>query len=72
MMSFRYCDNITHYGVDDGERDPSFWKFNCTLVNDRNYRDLLDENVKNWLEEFKELWISGSFGYCSENIKFDS
>ena len=34
---------------------PSFWKFNSTLVNDSNYRDLLDENIKNWLEEFKEV-----------------
>ena len=41
-------------GVDDSERGPSFWKFNSTLVNDSDYRFLLDENIKNWLEEFKE------------------
>ena len=39
----------------DGERDPSFWKFNSTLVNDSDYRFLLDENIKNWLEEFKQV-----------------
>ena len=41
--------------MDDSECGPSFWKFNSTLVNDSNYRDLLDENIKNWLEEFKEV-----------------
>ena len=51
-------------GVDDSERGPSFWKFNSTLVNDSDYRFLLDENIKNWLEEFKEvvdkrvLWLT--------------
>ena len=42
-------------GVDDSERVPSFWRFNCSLVNDNNYRDLLDTNIKSWLEEFKEV-----------------
>ena len=42
-------------GVDDSERGPSFWKFNSTLVNDSDYRFLLVENIKNWLEEFKEV-----------------
>ena len=41
-------------GVDDSERGPSFWKFNSSLVNDSDYRFLL-ENIKNWLEEFKEI-----------------
>ena len=47
-------------GVDDSERGPSFWKFNSFLVNDSDYRFLLDENIKNWLEEFKEIvdrWV---------------
>ena len=39
----------------DGERGPRFWKFNSTLVNDIDYRFLLDENIKKWLEEFKEV-----------------
>ena len=53
-------------GVDDSERGPSFWKFNSTLVNDSDYRFLLDENIKNWLEEsnLKRLLISGFFGIC--------
>ena len=42
-------------GVDDSGRGPSFWKFNCSFVNDNNYRDLLDTNIKSWLEEFKEV-----------------
>ena len=31
-------------GIDNSERGPSFWKFNCSLVNDNNYCDLLDTN----------------------------
>ena len=42
-------------GVRDGERGPSFWNFNSTLVNDSDYCFLLDENIKNWPEEFKEV-----------------
>lgn len=33
-------------GVDDSERSPRFWKLNSTKVNDNNYRDLLDTNIK--------------------------
>ena len=42
-------------GAGDGERGRSFWKFNSTLMSDSDYRFLLDENIKNWLEEFKEV-----------------
>ena len=42
-------------GIDDSKRGPSFWKFNCSLVNDNNYCDLLDTNIKSWLEEFKNV-----------------
>ena len=40
-------------GIDDSKRGPSFWKFNCSLVNDNNYCDLLHTNIKSWLEDFK-------------------
>ena len=36
-------------GIDDSKRGPSFWKFNCSLVNDNNYCDLLDTNIKSML-----------------------
>ena len=42
-------------GIDDSKPGPSFWKFNCSLVNDNNYCDLLDTNIKSWLEEFKDV-----------------
>ena len=42
-------------GVGDCKRGLSFCKFNSTLVNDSDYRLLLDENIKNWLEEFNEV-----------------
>ena len=42
-------------GMEDCERGPRFWKFNSTLVNDSDYRLLLNENIKNWLEEFNEV-----------------
>ena len=60
-------------GVDDSERGPSFWKFNCSLVNDNNYRDLLDTYIKSWLEEFKEvvdkrvLWDLLKYSTCNQN-----
>ena len=47
-------------GVEDSECGPSFWKFSSTLVNDSTYCDLLGENIKNWLEEFREVvdkWV---------------
>ena len=36
-------------GIDDSKRGPSFWKFNCSLVNDNNYCDVLDTNIKSML-----------------------
>ena len=42
-------------GIDDSKREPSFWKFNSTLVNDNEYCQLLDGNFKMWQEEFKEV-----------------
>ena len=33
-------------GMDDSKRGPSFWKFNFSLVNDNNYCDLLDTNIR--------------------------
>ena len=42
-------------GVGDSERSARLWKFNSTLVNDSDYRFLLDENIKTWIEEFKEV-----------------
>ena len=46
---------LSFNGLDDSNRGPSFWKFNATLVNDNEYCQLLDENFKTWLEEFKEV-----------------
>ena len=46
---------LSFSGVEDGIRGPSFWKFNSSLVKDQDYCDLLDENVKEWLKEFKEV-----------------
>ena len=40
-------------GLEENERGPSFWKFNCTLINDQEYCDLLRSEYKNWLEDFK-------------------
>ena len=42
-------------GIDVSKRGPSFWKFSCSLVNDNNYCDLFDTNIKSWLEEFKDV-----------------
>ena len=40
-------------GIDNSKRGPSFWKFNWSLVNDKNYCNLLDRNKKSWFQEFK-------------------
>ena len=42
-------------GIDDSKLGPSFWKFNCSLVNNNNHCDLLDTNIKSWLKEFKNV-----------------
>ena len=42
-------------GIDVSKRGPSFWKFSFSLVNDNNYCDLFDTNIKSWLEEFKDV-----------------
>ena len=46
---------LSFSGVEDGIRGPSFWKFNSSLVNDQDYCDLLDENLKGWLEDLKDV-----------------
>ena len=34
-------------GLDEGERGPGFWKFNATLVDDKEYCDSLLNEYKN-------------------------
>ena len=55
IKSYHSAITLLINGVDDSERGSSFWKFNSTLVNDINDRDLFDEIIKNCLEEFKEI-----------------
>jgi len=42
-------------GIDDSKKGPKFWKSNSTLVDNNDYRHLLDGNFKKWQEEFKEI-----------------
>ena len=51
-------------GIDDSKRGPSFWKFNCSLVNDNNYCDLLDTNIKIGSKNLRMLLTSVSYGTC--------
>ena len=34
---------------------PSYWKFNSSLVNDREYTDFIKNSYPNWLEEYKDI-----------------
>ena len=55
IRSHHSAITLSFNGIGDSKRGPSFWKFNCSLVNDSNYCDLLDTNIKSWLEEFKDV-----------------
>ena len=53
---------LSFSGVEDGIRGPSFWKFNSSLVNDQDYCDLLDENLKVGWKTSKMLLTNVSCG----------
>ena len=42
-------------GIDENNRGPNFWKFNSSLVNDKNYCELINSEYKEWRNEFKEV-----------------
>ena len=59
-MSHRYhlsAITLSFNGIGDSKRGPSFRKFNCSLVNDSNYCDLPDTNIKSWLEECRDVAV---------------
>ena len=55
---------------------PSYWKFNSSFVNDREYTDFIKNSYPNWLEEYKEitskrlLWDIIKYRIRKETITF--
>ena len=55
---------------------PSYWKFNSSPVNDREYTDFIKNSYPNWLEEYKEitskrlLWDIIKYRIRKETITF--
>ena len=54
-------------GIEETIRGPSFWKFNCSLLEDEEYVKLITDKYSHWLEEgkiFKDP-RAASFPYVS-------
>ena len=55
---------------------PSYWKFNSSLVDDREYTDFIKNSYPNWLEEYKDitskrlLWDIIKYRIRKETISF--
>ena len=55
---------------------PSYWKFNSSLVGDREYTDFIKNSYPNWLEEYKDitskrlLWDVIKYRIRKETISF--
>ena len=55
---------------------PSYWKFNSSLVDDREYTDFTKNSYPNWLEEYKDitskrlLWDIIKYRIRKETISF--
>lgn len=42
-------------GIDEQIRGPSFWKFNASLLDDKDYVILINGRYEVWVEEFKDI-----------------
>ena len=46
---------------------PSYWKFNSSLVNDREFTDFIKNSHPNWLEEYKDITTPSLGRYQTQN-----
>ena len=60
MISFYW--NVDHSaillsinGIEEQIHGPSFWKFNASLLDDRDYITLINSKYEVWVEEFKDI-----------------
>ena len=42
-------------GIEEHIRGPSFWKFNASLLDDKDYVTLINSRYEVWVEEFKDI-----------------
>ena len=42
-------------GIEEQIHGPSFWKFNASLLDDKNYVTLINSRYEVWIEEFKDI-----------------
>ena len=62
--------------ITEHKRGPSYWNFNSSLVDDREYTDFIKNPNPNWLEEYKEitskclLWDIIKYRIRKETISF--
>ena len=42
-------------GIDEEIRGPSFWKFNASLLDDKDYVVLINGRYVVWVDEFKDI-----------------
>ena len=42
-------------GIEEHIRGPSFWKFNASLLDDKDYITLINSRYEVWVEEFKDI-----------------
>lgn len=42
-------------GIEEQIRGPSFWKFNASLLDDKDYVTLINSRYEVWVEEFKDI-----------------
>ena len=41
--------------IEEQIHGPSFWKFNTSLLDDKDYVDLINSRFEVWIEEFKDI-----------------
>ena len=42
-------------GIEEQIHGPSFWKFNASLLDDKDYVTLINSKYEVWVEEFKDI-----------------
>ena len=42
-------------GIEEQIHGPSFWKFNASLLDDKDYVTLINSKYEVWIEEFKDI-----------------
>ena len=63
-------------GIEEHIRGPSFWKFNASLLDDKDYVTLINSRYEVWVEEFKDIedprlfWVLIKYTIRQDTISF--